>query len=142
MAVRSAKAKWTGDLKTGSGKVETESGVLDAKYSFSSRFEEGKGTNPEELIGAAHAGCYSMALSNMLAEAGHTPESVKTEAKVRLEMKDSGPAITRIALVCRAEVPGLDEDGFLEHAEKAKTGCPVSQALSAVEITLDAALVG
>lgn len=140
MAVRTAKAKWKGDLKSGSGKLETESGAVEGKYSFSSRFEEGKGTNPEELIGAAHAGCFSMALSNILAEAGHTPESVKTEARVRLDMTDDGPAITRIDLICKAEVPGIDEDAFQEHAEAAKGGCPVSKALAAVEITLDATL--
>jgi osmotically inducible protein OsmC len=142
MAVRSAKARWTGDLKGGSGTVETESAALDGAYSFSSRFEEGSGTNPEELIAAAHAGCFSMALSNILAEAGHTPDHVATEAQVHLEMQDEGPAITRIHLVCDARVPGLDDDAFREHAEAAKSGCPVSQALSAVEITLDASLEG
>ncbi|MEQ9400007.1 MAG: OsmC family protein [Longimicrobiales bacterium] len=140
MPVRSAKAEWKGDLRSGNGTVTSQSGALDGQYSFGSRFEEGTGTNPEELIAAAHAGCYSMALSNMLAEAGHTADSVKTTAKVHLEM-DGGPKITRIELVCRASVPGLDAGGFAEKAEAAKDGCPISKALGAVEITLDAALV-
>ena len=140
MAVRSATAEWKGDLKGGSGQVSTESGALKGQYSFSSRFEEGTGTNPEELIAAAHAGCFSMALSNILAGAGHTPESVKTEAKVRLEMGDDGPSVTRIDLLCEANVPGIGEADFLEHAEAAKKGCPISKALAAVEITLDASL--
>ena len=140
MAVRSATAEWKGDLKGGSGQVSTESGALAGQYSFSSRFEEGTGTNPEELIAAAHAGCFSMALSNILAGAGHTPESVKTEAKVRLEMGDDGPSVTRIDLLCEANVPGIGEADFLEHAEAAKKGCPISKALAAVEITLDASL--
>ena len=140
MAVRTAHAQWKGDLKSGSGTVATESGALEGQYSFSSRFEEGTGTNPEELIAAAHAGCFSMALSNILAGAGHTPESVKTEAKVRLEMGDDGPSVTRIDLHCEANVPGIGEADFLEHAEAAKRGCPISKALAAVEITLDASL--
>lgn len=142
MPVRSAEAEWKGDLKGGSGTVKTETGALDGAYSFASRFESGSGTNPEELIAAAHAGCFSMALSNMLAEHGHEPESVHTRAKVHLDMGGDGPSVSRIDLVCRARVPGLDEEHFREHAEEAKTGCPVSQALSAVEITLDATLVG
>ncbi len=141
MPVRSAEAEWKGDLKGGSGTVKTETGALDGAYSFASRFESGTGTNPEELIAAAHAGCFSMALSNMLAEHGHEPESVQTRAKVNLDMGEDGPSISRIDLVCRARVPGLDEDHFKEHAEAAKKGCPVSKALAAVEITLDATLV-
>lgn len=140
MAVRSADAEWKGDLKSGSGTVTTETGSVDGRYSFSSRFEEGTGTNPEELIAAAHAGCFSMALSNMLAEAGHTPDSVKTTAAVHLGKVEDGVAITRIDLTTRARVPGLDDEAFQEHAAKAKTGCPVSKALKAVEITLDASL--
>jgi osmotically inducible protein OsmC len=115
---------------------------MEGQYSFSSRFEEGTGTNPEELIAAAHAGCYSMALSNMLAKAGHTPTSVRTTAKVYLEKVEGGMGITRIELTTRGNVPGLDKAGFLKHAEAAKTGCPVSRALSAVPVTVDAALEG
>ncbi len=142
MTVRSAQAEWKGDLKSGKGTVKTETGSVDGAYSFASRFEEGSGTNPEELIGAAHAGCFSMALSNILAEAGHKPKSVKTTARVKLEMLDDGPTITQVALRTRGDVPGLDADGFRKHAEAAKKGCPVSKALKAVEITLDAALEG
>ena len=142
MPVRTAEAEWKGNLPDGSGTVKTETGALDGRYSFSSRFEDGSGTNPEELIAAAHSGCFSMALSNILAEAGHTPDRVRTTAKVRLDMSGDGPSIARIDLVCRADVPGMEEAEFLEHAEAAKGGCPVSQALSAVEITLDAALRG
>jgi lipoyl-dependent peroxiredoxin len=142
MKVRSAQAEWNGDLKGGKGSLKTESGAVDTKYNFMSRFEDGSETNPEELIGAAHAGCFSMALANILAEAGHTPRSVRTTARVQLEMLDQGPTITRIELRTRGDVPGLDADGFQEHAEAAKNGCPVSRALEAVEITLDAALEG
>jgi lipoyl-dependent peroxiredoxin len=140
MPVRSANAEWRGDLKTGKGTLGSESGAVSGAYSFGSRFEEGTGTNPEELIGAAHAGCFSMALSARLAEAGHTPERVTTRARVTLGQKDGGPAITGIELHTRAVVPGLDESTFLEHANAAKAGCPVSKALAAVDITLDAAL--
>ena len=142
MPVRSAQAEWKGDLPTGKGTIKTQTGSFDGQYSFSSRFEEGTGTNPEELIAAAHAGCYSMALSNMLAGAGHAPTSVKTTAKVHLNKVDGAMAINLIELVCRAVVPGLDAAGFMEHAQNAKVGCPVSKALSAVEIKLDAALEG
>ncbi|MHB1194877.1 MAG: OsmC family protein [Longimicrobiales bacterium] len=142
MPVRSASAEWQGDLPKGKGTITSQTGAISGQYSFSSRFEEGTGTNPEELIAAAHAGCYSMALSNMLAQAGKTPASVKTTAKVHLTKVEGGVAITLIELVCRAVVPGLDAAGFQEHAQKAKVGCPVSQALFAVEIRLDAALEG
>jgi osmotically inducible protein OsmC len=142
MPVRSASAEWQGDLPKGKGTIKSQTGAIDGQYSFSSRFEEGTGTNPEELIAAAHAGCYSMALSNMLAQAGKTPASVKTTAKVHLTKVEGGVGITLIELVCRAVVPGLDAAGFQEHAQKAKVGCPVSKALSAVEIRLDAALEG
>ena len=142
MPVRTASAEWQGDLPKGKGTIRSQTGAIDGQYSFSSRFEEGTGTNPEELIAAAHAGCYSMALSNMLAQAGKTPASVKTTAKVHLTKVEGGVGITLIELVCRAVVPGLDAAGFQEHAEKAKVGCPVSKALSAVEIRLDAALEG
>jgi osmotically inducible protein OsmC len=116
------------------------SGAYEGQYSFSSRFEEGVGTNPEELIAAAHAGCFSMALSGRLGGAGHPPTSVKTEAAVHLGQTDAGFTITRIDLTTAAEVPGIDEAEFLKLAEEAKAGCPVSRALAAVEITLSAKL--
>lgn len=142
MAIRSASAVWKGDLRGGRGSVSTESGAVDGPYTFKSRFEDGPETNPEELIGAAHAGCYSMALANILSGAGHTPDSISTTAAVKLEMLDGGPTITSVALTTRGQVPGIDEATFLEHAEAAKAGCPVSRALGAVTITLDAALEG
>jgi osmotically inducible protein OsmC len=117
-----------------------EFGSFSAAYSFSSRFEEGSGTNPEELIAAAHAGCYSMALSNILATAGSTPTKVETTAQVSLEVGADGAAITGIELTCVAVVPGISDAAFLEHANAAKVGCPVSKALSATPITLTATL--
>ncbi len=141
MAVRKAEAKWKGSLAEGQGTVKSESGALDGAYSFSSRFEEGTGTNPEELIGAAHAGCFSMALAHGLAEAGHAPESVQTTAHVHLDKVEGGFSISRIRLVCQARVPGIDEADFQEQAEGAKEGCQVSQALKAVPIELEATLV-
>lgn len=140
MAERKANARWNGDLKSGKGRMALGSGAWEGQYSFSSRFEEGTGSNPEELIAAAHAGCFSMALSNILAEAGHGPESVSTEATVHLEMTDSGPTITRIELVCQAVVPGISEDEFNKHADAAKTGCPVSKVLAAADIHLTTTL--
>ena len=137
MAVRTGNAVWNGDLKTGTGTVALGSGAFEGPYSFASRWEDGSGTNPEELIGAAHAGCFSMALSNILAGAGTPPTEVRTEARGR---DDQGAAITKIELVCRAIVPGIDADAFAEHAAKAKAGCPVSKALASVPIDLDAAL--
>lgn len=141
MAVRTAEAEWKGSLRDGSGTLESET-ALSGRYSFSSRFEEGTGTNPEELIAAAHAGCFSMALSGELGRAGHEPDRIHTTARVHLEKQEEGFGITRIELVCRARVPGLDEDTFQKAAEGAKNGCPVSRALAAVEITLDATLEG
>ncbi|HSH46303.1 MAG TPA: OsmC family protein [Longimicrobiales bacterium] len=141
MAVRTANAEWQGKLKDGSGNMRFGSGAFDGAYSFASRFEEGEGTNPEELIGAAHAGCFSMALSGELAKAGHDPKRVKTEAKVHLGQVDGAPAITRIELETEGEVPGLDADEFRKLAEAAKSGCPVSKALAGVDITVDARLV-
>ena len=140
MAVREAKAEWNGDLKGGKGKVELAGGAWEGQYSFTSRFEEGSGTNPEELIAAAHAGCFSMALSNMLSQAGFVPDSVKTEARVHLEMGEGGPSIPRIELHTEAVVPNISEADFLEHANAAKTGCPVSQLLATAEISLEATL--
>jgi osmotically inducible protein OsmC len=133
-------AEWQGDLKGGHGTFVAGDSI-SGDYSFKSRFEDGEGANPEQLIGAAHAACFSMALSNILAEAGSPPESVKTEASVTLKVLDEGPTITRIALTTVGRVPGIDEAAFQEHAQAAKAGCPVSKALAGVgEITLDASL--
>lgn len=140
MAIRSAEAAWQGDLKGGKGNVKFGNGAFDGQYSFSSRFEEGTGTNPEELVAAAHASCYSMALSHGLAQAGHTPDEVKTTAKVHLEKGEQGFGIPKIELVTVAKVPGIDNAKFQEEAEKAKKNCPISKLLSAAEITLDAKL--
>jgi lipoyl-dependent peroxiredoxin len=141
MPVRKAEARWEGDLPKGKGTMRFGGGAFEGQYSFSSRFEEGEGTNPEELIAAAHAGCFSMALSNGLAKAGHTPTRVDTVASVHLEKTDAGFGITRIELRTDAEVPGIDEAAFKEQAETAKANCPVSKALAAVDITVDARLV-
>jgi lipoyl-dependent peroxiredoxin len=141
MATRNGTAEWRGDLRSGSGTVEVASGLFSGQYSFKTRFEDEPGTNPEELIAAAHAACFSMALSNILAEAGHTPESVNTTAKVHLRMVDGGPAINQIDLVTEGSVPGIDQEQFAGYAQQAKEGCPVSRALAGVgEITLDAKL--
>ena len=140
MPVRTASAKWSGDLQGGSGTMALGSGAYEGQFSFKSRFEEGTGTNPEELIGAAHAGCFSMALSNILAEGGNPPDSVETSAKVHFNMVDGNPTIERVELTTRGQVPGLDDAGFKEAAEAAKAGCPVSRALAGVDIQLDAAL--
>ena len=118
------------------------SGAFEGAYSFTSRFEEGEtGTNPEELIGAAHAGCFSMALSLILTEGGHQPERIHTTAKVHLDQDGSGPSISKIELACEAEVGNIDADHFLSHAEQAKETCPVSRALAGTEITLEARLL-
>jgi len=140
MPTKNAEAEWKGNLENGKGTVKLGSGSFEGSYTFASRFENGEGTNPEELIGAAHAGCYSMALSNELAQAGFTPDSVDTKADVELEMKDDGPAITTITLHVDAQVPGIDENTFMEHAEGAKINCPVSKALAGVDIALDVSL--
>ena len=137
---RNAKAVWKGGLKDGKGTISTDSGVLsDTQYSFNTRFEEGKGTNPEELIAAAHAGCFSMALSAQLEEAGLTAESIRTTASVRLDKTDAGFAITSVHLDVAARVPGADRQAFETAAQNAKAGCPVSKVLNA-EITMDARL--
>jgi len=142
MPKRKANAVWEGSLTEGSGTMRMASGAYEGPYSFQSRFEEGDGTNPEELIAAAHAGCFSMALSLELGKAGHDPESVETEATIHLDKQEEGFAIKRIELSTRARVPGISEDEFQQVAEGAKKGCPVSQALAAVEsIELDAQLV-
>jgi osmotically inducible protein OsmC len=141
MPKRKASARWDGSLTEGHGTMRMASGAYEGPYSFQSRFEEGDGTNPEELIAAAHAGCFSMALSGELGKAGHEVESVETEATVHLEKGDDGFAIKRIELNSRVTAPGLDESAFQEAAQAAKKGCPVSQALAAVEkIDLDAQL--
>ncbi len=142
MPKRTASARWDGSLTEGRGTMRMASGAYEGPYSFQSRFEEGDGTNPEELIAAAHAGCFSMALSAGLGQAGHNPESVETEAVVHLDKAGEGFAITRIELRTRASVPGLSDEEFQEIAEAAKQGCPVSQALAGVDsIELDAQLV-
>ena len=140
MAQRQGSAVWRGTLIEGSGTVRTGSGLFEGPYSFKSRFEEGAGTNPEELIAAAHAGCFSMALSNILTQAGNPPTSVSTTAEVTLAKVDGANTITRIALTTVGEVPGLNEDEFRTHAATAKANCPVSRALGAVEITMEAKL--
>jgi osmotically inducible protein OsmC len=143
MSIRKADARWEGDLKQGKGVMRLGSGAYEGQYSFASRVEEGTGTNPEELIGAAHAGCFSMAFSNMLAKAGHVPTRVETTASVHLETVDGKPTISRIDLSTEGDVPGIDEATFQEIAAEAKAGCPVSRALAAVsEIRLEARLVG
>jgi osmotically inducible protein OsmC len=138
MAIRTSSAVWEGSIKEGKGRMRLGSGAYEGAYSWHSRFADEKGSNPEELIGAAHAGCFSMALSDLLTGAHHIPDKIETEAKVHLK---PGSGITLIELITKAIVPGIDEKSFLELAEKAKKGCPVSQALAAVEITLDAKLV-
>ena len=141
MPKRNASARWDGSLTEGHGTMRMASGAYEGPYSFQSRFEEGDGTNPEELIAAAHAGCYSMALSGELGKAGHDVESIETEATVHIDEVDDGFAIKRIELRTRVTASGLDDSDFQQAAEAAKEGCPVSQALAAVEtIDLDAQL--
>jgi len=142
MPARTAKAVWEGSLQEGKGTMRLGSGAGEGGYSFSSRFEEGKGSNPEELIGAAHAGCFSMALAAGLGRAGYPPKRVQTEARVHLVKADDGFKISRIELQTEAEVPRIDEKTFQEQAEAAKKGCPVSKALAGTEILLNAKLVG
>jgi osmotically inducible protein OsmC len=140
--IRKGSAVWSGGLKDGKGAISTESGALDAHpYGFAARFEGQRGTNPEELLGAAHAGCFTMALSLALGEAGLTATKMETSAKVSLDKVDGGFAITAIALTLTAEIPGADDATFQEIAAKAKANCPVSKVLNA-EITLDASLTG
>ena len=136
MPTRHAEATWNGDLKGGNGSYKGASGVLSGSYSFGTRFEGAPGTNPEELIGAAHASCFSMALAAGLGKAGHSPKKVHTTADVTLDKVGEGFKITRIVLKTEGQVPGIDEKTFKEFAEKTKTGCPVSQALSATPIEL------
>jgi osmotically inducible protein OsmC len=140
MPKRRAQARWEGSLQDGRGTMRMQTGSYEGPYSFQSRFEEGDGTNPEELIGAAHAGCFSMALSGELGRAGHEPESVETTATVHLDKVEAGFKITHIELDTKASVPGIDDAEFQRLAQTAKEGCPVSQALAGVEIGLNAEL--
>ncbi len=140
MPTREAHARWEGSLKEGMGHVDFGNGVFKGAYSFASRFERGTGTNPEELLGAAHAACFAMALSLVLGKAGLRPEYVDATAHVTVEPYAGGFKITKSRLVCEARVPGVDQATFARHADEAKVGCPVSQALAGVEITLDARL--
>ncbi len=140
MPTRTASARWEGSVQEGAGTMRLGSGAFEGSYSFRSRMQDGPGTNPEELIGAAHAGCFSMALAAGLGRAGHPPERVDTTADVHFEQHESSWRITRVDLRTRAAVPDIDDATFRQHAEDAKANCPVSQALTGVEITLDAAL--
>lgn len=141
MAARKATAHWEGSTREGGGTVRLGSGAFEGPYSFSSRFEDGAGTNPEELVGAAHAGCFTMALSLVLSEGGNPPESLDTEATVHIVRDGEGFTINRIDLVTRGRVPGIDDAAFQEAAAAAKAGCPLSKALAAVgEINLEATL--
>jgi osmotically inducible protein OsmC len=137
---RKGSAVWSGDLKTGNGTVSTQSGTLsEAQYSFKTRFEEGVGTNPEELIGASHAGCFSMALSAILGEAGITPDRIATTSTVTLEFIDGTPTVTKIHLDTTAKIPGISDEDFQKHANAAKENCPISRLLKA-ELSLTAKL--
>ena len=140
MPVRSADAVWEGDVPSGKGTMRFGGGAFEGQYSFSSRFEEGAGTNPEELIAAAHAGCFSMFISGVLAKAGFTPTKVETTAKVKLDKVDDAWTVTNSDLVCEAQVPGIDDAAFQEAADTAKKNCPISRLLN-TEISLDAKLV-
>lgn len=142
MPVRNAEATWNGNLREGRGSMKLGSGAYEGSYSFGTRFEEAPGTNPEELIGAAHAGCFSMALSAGLTKSGAQPKRIHTKASVRLDKVGDGFGITKIDLDCEGEVPGMDEATFQRHAEDAKKNCPVSKALAGVEISLRAKLIG
>jgi osmotically inducible protein OsmC len=141
MAVRFAEAVWNGGLRDGEGVMRLGSGAFEGNYTFSSRFEEAPGTNPEELIGAALAGCFSMALSADLGRAGYSPKRIETKARVSLEQVDGKPTIARIHLETQGDVPDIDQGAFQEQANGAKKGCPVSRALTGVEISVDAKLV-
>lgn len=141
MPARTASAVWQGDLKSGKGSMRLGSGAWEGQFSFASRFEEGTGTNPEELAGAAHAGCFSMAFSNELSKAGFVPTRVATTAKVHLEKGDAGFSISRIDLDCEAQVPGIEAGKFQEIAAAAKKNCPISKLFAGAQINLDAKLV-
>jgi lipoyl-dependent peroxiredoxin len=141
MPVRKAEAEWKGNLLEGTGRMKLGTGAYEGPFSFKSRMENGAGTNPEELIGAAHAGCFSMAFSATVEKAGFKPNRVHTKASVHFDKVEAGFAITKIELETEAEIPGIDNAKFQELAEAAKKGCPVSKALAATEITLQAKLV-
>ena len=139
--IRKGNATWSGDLQSGNGTVSTQSGALSEQpFGFNTRFEDAAGTNPEELVGAAHAGCFSMAMSVGLGEAGYTADSIETEAKVHLEKDDSGFSVPKIELVTKAKIPGISDEEFQKIAAATKEGCPISKLMSA-EVTLDASLV-
>jgi lipoyl-dependent peroxiredoxin len=143
MPKRKADARWEGSLREGRGVMRVASGAYEGPYSFQSRFQEGDGTNPEELIAGAHAGCYSMAFAADLGRAGYEPESVETTATVHLELEPAPPTIARIDLDTRVKVPGISEDEFQKIAEAAKRNCPVSRALAGVKsVNVNAELVG
>jgi lipoyl-dependent peroxiredoxin len=140
MPTRSSSAQWSGNLARGSGTMSLGSGAFEGPYSFASRFESGDGTNPEELIAAAHAGCFSMALAAALSQDEHVPDSVNTTAQVTIDTVDGAPTITRSELSTEVKVDALSEEEFQKYADEAKSGCPVSRALGAIEISLDAKL--
>jgi lipoyl-dependent peroxiredoxin len=140
MIKRTASAVWNGDLKGGKGNIKLAGGAFDGQYSNNSRFENGTGTNPEELVAAAHSGCFSMALAHGLSEAGFVPNSVNTTATVTLEFLEGGPTVTGIQLDCNADVPNISAEQFNEIANATKSGCPISRLLSSVPITLNAQL--
>jgi lipoyl-dependent peroxiredoxin len=140
MPVRTAEARWQRSLQDGSGTMRLGSGAFEGSYSFKSRMENGAGTNPEELIGAAHAGCFSMAFANGLTQAGHKPQEIRTTANVHFDKTDQGWGISRIDLLTEGTVPGVDEATFKKLAEDAKKNCPVSKALASTPITLNATL--
>ena len=142
MPIRNATAVWEGGLRDGQGQIALGSGAFEGVYSFAGRFENGSGTNPEELIGAAHAGCFSMALALMLEKAGFRPQRIESAAKVHIDKVGEGFKITRIDLTTDATVPGIDEQSFRRYAEDAKNNCPVSQALAGTQIQLQATLSG
>jgi osmotically inducible protein OsmC len=141
MPTRNASAKWEGNLKNGKGIMKLESGAFEGKYSFASRFEDGQGSNPEELIGAALSGCFSMALAGNLEAGGFTPKNIQTSAKVKIEKVEDGFKITTIDLHTEAQVSDIDKNKFVELAEKTKSSCPVSKALTGVKISLQADLI-
>lgn len=142
MTARNGSAEWQGDVRSGSGTVTVGDGVFTGPFSYDSRFEEGAGTNPEQLIAAAHAGCFTMALSSVLGAAGHAPESLRTNARIQLRNIDGAPTLTRVNLETEGRVPGVDQQEFERYAEEAKTNCPVSRALAGIaEIVLNAKLV-
>jgi osmotically inducible protein OsmC len=142
MSTRNGSAEWRGDLQSGTGTMTVGDGAFEGPYSFDSRFGEGSGTNPEQLIAAAHAGCFSMALSNILSSAGHTPESVRTSARIQLRNVDGAPTLTRVDLETEGRVPGIDQQEFERYADEAKTNCPVSRALAGIpEMAVEATLI-